>query len=162
MTADGDDIPMPSRVVRYVPFGRMDKDEHDNFLRPYPNAFAQRESEDYLSVTWCEYFNGSANEQIRCSVEAIRASNINVKPKACFCVANTPEVLAAIEDRGRRGRAIYLPEDDNAAHAGIYGIAPEDALLLERLSNEVWCEYLTKATADALPMSECAKSADVE
>ena len=161
LTADGDDLPNPGRVVRYVPFNRMEKDNDGNFLRPYPNAFEQREAEEYLSVTWCEFFEGSSDEQLRCSVEILRNSKIDVRPKACFCVANTPEVLAAIKERGRRGRVVYLPEDDNTAHAGVYGIAPNDALLLMRLAHEVWCNYLTRDAADALPMSECAKSGDV-
>lgn len=161
MTADGDDLPNPSRVVRYVPYSRMEKDEDDNFLRPYPNAFEQREVDDYLSVTWCEFFEGSTGEQLRCAVEALRKSR-RVGGKACFCLANTPEVLDAIENSGRRGRAVYLPEDDNPAHAGVYGIQPDDTLLQKRLADEVWCDYLTKDAADALPRSECAKSADVE
>ena len=102
MTADGDDLPNPSRVVRYVPFGRMDKDEDDNCLRPLPNAFEQKQGHEYLSATWCEFFDGASDEQLRCAVEALRKSKIDVRPKACFCVANTPEVLGAIEDRGRR------------------------------------------------------------
>jgi len=161
LTAEGDDLPNPSRVVRYVPYGKMRKDEDDNFLGPLPSAFEEREVDDNLSVTWCEYFDGSDEEQLSCSVEAIRNSNMNVKAKACFCVAETPNVLAAIDAAGDNGRAVYHPVDDNDAHAGIYGIAPDDAHLLARLADEVWCDYLTKDTADALPASGCAKSADV-
>ncbi|ANB33277.1 hypothetical protein M2324_003604 [Rhodovulum sulfidophilum] len=140
----------------------MRKDEDDNFLGPYPSAFEERAVDDYLSVTWCEYFVGSDDEQLRCSVEAIRSSNMDVRPKACFCLANTTDVLAAIDDAGSNGRAVYHPEGDNDAHAGIYGIAPEEAKLLARLADEVWCAFLTKDTANALPESGCAKSNDVE
>lgn len=140
----------------------MRKDENDNFLGPLPSAFEERELDDYLSVTWCEYFDGSEEEQLRCSIEAIRNSNINVKAKACFCVVEAPSVLVSIQDAGSVGRAVYHPEDDNDAHAGVYGIIPDEAQLLARLADEVWCEYLTKDTADALPTSTCAKSAEVE
>lgn len=118
--------------------------------------------DDYLSVTWSEYFEGSEEEQLRCSIEAIRNSNMNVKANACFCVAETPNILAAIDDAGSTGRAVYHPEDDNDAHAGIFGIAPDETRLLARLADEVWCDFLTKDSADALPESECAKSAKVE
>lgn len=161
MTVDGNDIPDLSRVVRYVPYGKMRKDEHDNFLGPYPSAFEERAVDNYLSITWCEYFAGLADEQLRCAVEAIRNSNMNVKAKACFCVADTSEVLNAIQGIGRLGRAIYHPEVDNDAHVGIYGIAPEEVQLLARLADEVWCDYLTKDAADALPTSECNRSANV-
>lgn len=162
MKADGDDLPNPSRVVRYVPYGKMRKDEDDNFLGPLPSAFEEREVDDYLSVTWCGYFEGSEEEQLRCSVEAIRNSNMTVKAKACFCIGRTPEILAAIYDAGSAGRAVYHPEDDNFAHAGIYGVAPDEAQLLARLAEEIWCDFLTNDAADALPESECAKSAHVD
>ena len=162
MTAEGDDLPNPCRVPRYVSYGRMRKDEDDNFLGPLPSAFEGREVDDYLSVTWCEYFAGSPDEQLRCSVEAIRNSTKKVTPKACFCWANAPDVLTAIQDAGRAGRAVYHPEDQNRAHAGVYGIAREDAQLLGWLADEVWRNYLTKETADAMPKSTCAKSAAVE
>lgn len=148
--------------MRYVPYGRMRKDEDDNFLGPYPNAFEVGSGHDYLSVTWCEYFVGSPDEQLRCSVEALRASALNVKSKACFCIADIPSLLATVWNFGRAARAVYYPEDDNPAHAGVFGIAPDDAQLLERLASEVWSSYLTKDTADALPTSACTKSDEID
>ena len=164
MVAKGDDLPIPSRVVRYVPSGRMRKHEDDDniIFGPNPNAFEQRATDNYLSVTWCQYFEGSKDQQLRCSIEAIRNSKLEVKPKACFCIAETDSLFAAIQDAGKHGRAVYHPEDDNLAHAGIYGIAPDELQLLARLADEVWSDYLTKGAADALPTSDCAKSANVE
>ena len=148
-------------MVRYVPFGRMRRDDFENCLGPNPNAFEQRAVDDYLSVTWCEYFAGNMDAQLRCAVEAIRSSKINVKAMACFCVADAPDVLNAIRSAGHADRAVYLPEEDNPAHAGVYGIAPDDAQLLARLADEVWCAFLTKEAADSLPTGACAKSAAV-
>lgn len=140
----------------------MEKDENGQLLGPYPNAFERRQVDEELSVTWCEYFVGEPNQQLRCAIEAIRNSKLDVKPLACFCVADTPRILDAVQDSGNRGRAVYLPEADNHAHAGIYGIDPENALLLQTLASEVWKEYLTKTIADNLPAAECAKSPKVE
>lgn len=161
MTADGDNLPNPSRIVRYVPYGKMRKDEDDNYIGPFPSAFEGRPVDHYLSVTWCEYSDGSQDSQLRCAIEAIRNSNINVKTMACFCVTDTPKVLDAISDTGRAGRAIFYPEEDNPAHAGVHGITPDDLLLLARLADEVWCSFLTKAAADALPLGNCIKSPEV-
>jgi len=158
LTANGDDLPNNSRVVRYVPYARMEKDENDQLLRPYPNAFERRAVDEELSVTWCEFFAGAPNQQLRCAIEAIRNSKLDVKSRACFCVAETPRLLDTIQIAGGQGRAIYLPEDGNEAHAGITGIDPENALLLQCLADEVWCEFYTKATADALPTGECVRS----
>jgi hypothetical protein len=132
----------------------------DDLIGPEYTAFQQRDTEDYLSVTWCEYFEGGNDQQLRCAIEAIRSSR-NVGGKACFCVALTTDVLGAVQDAGKTGRAVYYPEEDNAAHAGIHGISPDDSLLLAHLAEGVWYSYLTKEAADALPTSACAKSADV-
>lgn len=155
MVAEGEDLPSPGRLVRYVSYGKMRKDENDNFFGPEASAFALRNSESYLSVTWCEYFEGSKDEQLRCSIDAIRNSNLDVKPKACFCVAQIEIVFAAINDFGAVARAVYYPEHDNIAHAGVYGISPEETLLLEQLATEVWSDFLTKQAADALPVRDC-------
>ncbi len=163
LTADGDDLPNPSRVVRYVPYGKMRRDgDSDICLGPAPSAFEAGPRHRYLSVTWCEFFEGEADAQLRCAVEAIRGSKIGVRAKACFCVASAAEVLNAIADAGRVGRAVYHPEDDNAAHAGVHGVPSEEALLLSRLADEVWSTFLTKDTANALPTRNCTKSADIE
>ena len=81
MTADNEDLPNTSRVVRYVPYGRMRRDEDDNYLGPLPSAFEARPIDKYLSVTWCEYFEGSAHNQLGCAIEALRCSSISVNLK---------------------------------------------------------------------------------
>ena len=35
MTAEGDDLRNPSRIVRYVPYGKMRRDEDDNCIGPF-------------------------------------------------------------------------------------------------------------------------------
>lgn len=162
MTADGDDLPNPSRVVRDVPYSRMERDsETDEYLRPYPSAFQLKEGERDLSVTWCEYFSGSPDEQLRCAIEALRKSRV-IKSSACFCAASTPNILGAIADAGGKGRAVFLPVESNQAHAGILGIDRENTLLLQLLSEDVWCEFLTADQANALPISDCAKGPNVK
>ena len=161
MISDGDDLPNPSILVRYVGFNKMRKDENDNIISPYYTAFEERPAEDYLSVTWCEHYVGCPDEQLRCAIDAIRNSNIDVRPKACFCIVNTEQLKAASAGHGAKIREVYLPEDDNPAHAGIYGISPTETILLEKLATETWSRFLTKDAADALPQSKCAKFAGV-
>lgn len=162
LVSSGDDLPNPSTVVRYVGYARMARDEDENILGPLPSAFAERPHDDYLSVTWSEYFEGTPGSRIRCAIEAIRASNIDVKPKACFCIADTRELLMVIDEHGPVGRAVFLPEDDNPAHAGIYGVSPDEAQLLETLAASTWGSFLTKEMADQLPLTVCAKSPEVD
>ena len=140
----------------------MERDpDTDEYLGPYPVAFQPKEGEKDLSVTWCEYFVGTPDEQLRCAIEALRKSR-DIRNSACFCVATTPEIFGAITARDGTGRAVYLPVESNRAHAGILGIDRENALLLQLISEEVWCEFLTKVQADALPKRDCAKSPNVK
>lgn len=161
MTADGDDLPNPSKVVRLVSYARMRRDADDNTFGPLPEAFVERPADDYLSVTWCEYFQGNEKAQLRCAIEALRSSNMTIKDSACFCIGETSEIVAAIEAHGAVGRAIYYPEDDNPAHAGIHGVDQDAVLLQAFLADEVWNEFLTKQGADAIALGDCQKSQGV-
>lgn len=169
MVSEGDELPNPSTVVRYAGFGQMEKDRDDVVSGPSPTAFHGRPREDYLSVTWCEYFVGDPDVQLRCAIEAIRNSKYTSAPKGCFCVGSTDEIVGAGQKYGRHPRAVYHPEPDNKAHAGIYEVAPldldavtnEEALLLGLLASQAWSRFFTKDMADALPLAQCEKSPDV-
>ena len=153
--------------MRYVGFNQMEHND-GNVVGPLPTAFEGRATDDSLSVTWCEYFSGDRDHQLRCAIETIRGS-MNVKPKACFCVAQTDHLATAGATFGRAPRAVYLPVPGNDAHTGIYDVMPadleaitEDELkLLGLLAGQAWSRFLTKEIADALPLAECEKSPDV-
>jgi hypothetical protein len=148
------------RVVRYVPWGKLRRDEDDNVLGSLPAAFALREDEEYLSVTWCEYFAGTPDESLRCAIEAIRGSAIKVGQKARFAVGEVGRLRRRAEGRekARKLRIIHEPEDDNQAHAAIRHWPREDDELLELLAEDEWSKLLTAADADALPLTDCLKS----
>lgn len=170
MVSDGDELPNPSTVVRYANLGQMAKDKDDVVSGPSETAFHGRQGEDYLSVTWTEYFVGTDDQRLRCAIEALRNSNFTVKTKGCFCVGTTDEIIAAGQKHGRHPKAVYHPEPDNKAHAGIYDVAPKDldavtdeeALLLDLLVGQAWSRFYTKEMADALPLGECSNSPDVQ
>ena len=169
MVSEGDELPNPSTVVRYAGFAQMDKDKDETVFGPSPTAFQGRRNEDYLSVTWCEYFVGTPEAQLRCAIEALRNSSYKPTAKGCFCVGMTDEISAVGRRHGRSPRAVYHPEEDNKAHAGIYDLVPrdldavtdEEAHLLNTLAGQEWSHFLTKEMADALPLEVCEKSADV-
>lgn len=163
MTSRGDDLPNPTRVLRFVPYGRMLRDpDDDRFICPAPEAFRPRPGEDYLSVTWCEYYQGSREQQLRCAIEAMRNSSLTVGNKACFCEVDTGVLFAAMAHFGRAGRAVYLPEDDNEAHSGLYGLSEDDGLILEVISDTFAQSWLDKERADGLPICECIRSIEGE
>jgi hypothetical protein len=51
-------LPDDHHVVRYVPWARLRKDEHENVIGVLGAAFRLRDGEQYLSATWAEFFSG--------------------------------------------------------------------------------------------------------
>lgn len=155
--------------MRYAGFAQMEKDQNDVVSGPSATAFHGRRNEDYLSVTWCEYFVGAADLQLRCAIEALRNSKYTPAPKGCFCVGKIDQISSAGRNHGRDPKAVYHPEEDNKAHAGIHDVAPrdldaitdEETVLLDLLATQAWSRFLTKDMADTLPLALCEKSPDV-
>src|ERR1700731_389524 len=52
-------VPPSDHVMRYAAYGRLRRDGDDNVLGLLPQAFLRKENEEYLSVTWVEYFPGA-------------------------------------------------------------------------------------------------------
>src|SRR5262245_33440033 len=85
-------LPDKDHVVRYVPWARLRKDEHDNVLGVLGAAFKLRDTETYLSATWAEFFPGSRGDCIATAIKTIRKSRIEVRPRSGFAVANVKRV----------------------------------------------------------------------
>lgn len=145
------------RIVRFVPWGKLRRDEDDNVLGCLPAAFALRDEEEFLSVTWCEYFAGAPDEQLRCAIEAIRNSDLRVGRKAQFAVGLVGAIRARAESRSgaRKLRIIHEPESDNAAHSAIRHWPRDDDELLDLLAQDEWSSLFTADQADDLPFSKC-------
>lgn len=148
------------RVLRYVAWAKLRRDEDDNVLGVLPQAFQLREGEEYLSVTWCEYFSGNPDEQLRCAVEAIRNSDIDVRPKAQFASGTVKAIRAHMESdpRNRKLRFVHEATEDNAAHTAIRRWSDSSDDLLDLLAAEVWADLYDKNKADSLPLCACASN----
>jgi hypothetical protein len=109
-----------------------------------------RPAEDTLSTTWVEYFAGARQDQVHGAIRAIRASNLDVKPKSGFVIGNVGNIIDAATDRGHSVRILHEPEDDNKAHVLLRRWPREDAELFELLADTVWCEFLLN-TDPAIP-----------
>ncbi|MCY0149850.1 hypothetical protein OEG84_19635 [Hoeflea sp. G2-23] len=145
-------------MLRYVGWSHLRKDDDQNVLGVLPSAFYLRDEENYLSVTWCEYFDGLPDESLRCAIEAIRGS-IRVGGKARFALANVGSIKSTMENEaGVKLRIEHLPEEDNPAHAAVKRWPNENFDLLELIASDAWAETIDATSANALPMSACALS----
>lgn len=135
-------LPDDHHCLRYVPWARLRKDEHENVIGVLSAAFRLRDDEEYLSATWIEYSPGTFRGQIEASVKIIRASEIAVTPRSGFAIGNVSRIKSAcLEDtRKHRIRIIHEAEDDNVAHAALRGWPRDNEDLLSLIAEDVWCD----------------------
>jgi hypothetical protein len=142
-----------------VPWARVRKDEDNNVCGILGEAFCLRPGEEYLSVTWCEYFDGDNLCQLKCAVEAIRKSKLEVRPKGRFAVASVGLVDSFLTEARHHVRFIHESEQDNPAHTALRRWPVDEVELMERLALDLWSTSYSKDDIDALRMSECSPSA---
>jgi hypothetical protein len=134
-------LPHEHHVVRYVPFGKLRKDEDDNPIGILGAAFELRDGEPYLSTTWLEYFAGSRSDQITAAIQAVRASRLSVSAKSGFAIGRIGAIATACAEHRHGIRIIHEPEDDNHAHAAVRRMPRNDDELLELLAAESMIAY---------------------
>lgn len=135
-------IPKEDRILRYVSWARLRKDEDNNVVGILPQAFALRESEEYLSATWVEFFDGAHEHSLFKAVNEIRNSKIDVKPKSGFAIGIVDDIMRSCENIGRRIRVIHEPEDDNKAHAALRQWPKDSTELFARLAAHEWSKFI--------------------
>jgi len=128
------------RVLRYVPWTRLRKDEDDNVIGVLGIAFKLRPGEPYLSATWVEFFQ--SDEPVVEAIRTIRSSKIEVRPKSGFALGIIKRIDEECKSRTRKVRFLHEATEDNAAHAAIRGWPDEDDELLERLAEDAWGETI--------------------
>jgi hypothetical protein len=136
-------LPPEHHVVRYASWNKLRKDEHDNVIGVLGVAFQRRPTEETLSVTWLEYFDGSRWQQIVDAIRAIRASALETKPKSAFAIGQVGAIKTVCESRQVKVRILHEPEPDNKAHAVVRSLPREDMELLELLAAEAWAEVVS-------------------
>jgi hypothetical protein len=124
------------RVVRYVPWAKLRKDEDDNVLGVLGVAFKLRPSEVYLSATWVDYFQSA--DPVVDAILTIRASDINVRPKSGFAVGVVERIDGECKSRKHKIRYIHEACKHNAAHTALRGWPKDDDELFECLAEDAW------------------------
>jgi len=148
----GKNLPDKDHVIRYVPWGRLLKDEDENVLGFLWHAFQLRPEEDYLSVNWLEFYDGDRETQIRLSVWEIRVSF--KKPlgvKSAFAIGNVAQVKETCQAAGSRVRVVHEPEPNNPGHSGIRQLLRDDLSLLEALAADAFTERVNNADIPPKP-----------
>lgn len=140
----GKNLDATHRVLRYVPWAKLRKDENDNVIGVLGTAFKLRQNEPYLSATWIEFFQSA--DPVSESIVAVRASDIDVRPKSGFAVGVVKRIGEECIARKRKIRFVHESRDDNPAHAALRGWPDEDGDLLERLAADAWSETILNSS----------------
>jgi hypothetical protein len=143
-------LPDEDHVMRYVPWGRLRKDQDDNVLGFLGDAFKLRPTEDHLSVNWLEYFDGDRNAKIRASVRVFRKT-MDVGGKSAFGIGNVAKIKSVCRAYSATVRIVYEPRDDNGSHSGIRRLPRDDFTLLEALAADAFVELIHNG---AVPFEE--------
>jgi hypothetical protein len=151
-------LPPEHHVVRYVPWGKLRKDENDpeKVIGVLGEAFKMRPIDDTLSTTWLEYFAGSRTEQVSGAVRAVRASKLDVKAKSGFAIGNVGNISAATEAHGYSIRVLHEPDDDNKAHVAVRRWPRDDMELFEILATDAWSEIVLNNNKNIPPGPQAA------
>jgi hypothetical protein len=137
-------IPPEHTLVRYVPWSKLRRDgeNDDAVIGVLATAFVLRASEEYLSATWLQFFNGDRPTMVRSAVNAIRASSIDVRTKSGFALGMVRVISDACEKHGASIRVIHEREDDNEAHVAVRRWPRENADLFDLMADEAWAELI--------------------
>jgi len=150
----GKNLPDEDHVIRYVPWGRLRRDEEDNILGFLPQAFQLRPEEDYLSVNWLEYHDGDRERQIRLSVWDMRASfEKPLGAKSAFAISNVAQVKKTCQGFGSRVRVIHEPDlPKNPGHSAIRQLPRDDLNLLDAMAADAFTDRVSNIDIPPRPV----------
>ena len=115
----GDPLPDEHHVLRYCPPSKIDDDG-----LPAVEAFLPRESDNFLSTNWMEYFNEGEVGDVIAQVLVVLRKKLTIKGKGKLARLNVGEAKSAARAAGYGNVNIEeRPEKGDLSHAGIVGYA---------------------------------------
>lgn len=147
---NGDELPDPHHVMRFVPKKHLIKDDDGNLTGGiFPEAFQLKpKDEKRLSVTWLEYFAGDYTDQRTAAIKALRAS-LNIRPNDGFAVGQIAGIKARCNSRRHKIRVVHAPVDSNKAHAEVLQLPENEMILLEELATGEWSTLVLNSAVEA-------------
>src|SRR5215470_511593 len=103
-------------LVRHIPASEIDDQEG----RPmaFPQAFALRPKETYLSNGWLEFFDGTTHQQLS-GVVAMMSKTRTVKAHHALAIGRVGDIKEACASFNQNVRILHEPFPDNLAYATI-------------------------------------------
>jgi hypothetical protein len=131
--------------LRFAAWGRLRKEgEGNKVVGLLPQALERKLGEEYLSVTWVEYFPGDKAAQIVAAVRAFRATH-SAGGKSAFGIANVGILHEKCLSKGSRVRVTHEPEVKNKGHSAIRQLPDDNLDLLDLLAKEAFTDLIFNA-----------------
>jgi hypothetical protein len=135
-------------VLRHVPSKKLIKDEDDNIIGFFPEAFAPRPSDtNGVSVNWIEYFNETHEDNLLKSIQLFRNMR-KISRNSAFGVGNVEKIKKTVEDHNRKIRIVFDGHENNPSHSLIRDLTTDDLLLLETLATNAFDLILNNNISD--------------
>lgn len=113
----GDPLPDEHHVLRYCPPSKIDDDG-----LPAVEAFLPRETDNFLSTNWMEYFNEAEVDDVVAQVLVVLRKKLTIKRKGQLAQLNVSDARCAARAAGYGNVNIEeRPENGDPSHAGIVG-----------------------------------------
>jgi hypothetical protein len=110
-------LPEADHVIRIVKPSLVMRDEANQVIGCFPQAFRLRDDERDLSVNWLEHFPGAKEERLR---QVRDHAEVEVRPNTGFACINVGVIHESCADLSLEVRIIHEPTDDNPAHSAIH------------------------------------------
>lgn len=124
-------------LVRHIRESEID--DQEGRLLAFPQAFALRPKETYLSNGWLEFFDGPEGAQLS-GVTAMMSATRQVKAHHALAIGRAGEIRDACSSFDQKVRILHEPFPENLAYATIRRINTDEAQLLELLAQDAWSD----------------------
>jgi hypothetical protein len=124
-------------LVRHIRESEID--DQEGKLMAFPQAFALRPNETYLSNGWLEFFDGPTDAQLS-GVAAMMSPTRRVKAHHALAIGRVGDIRDACLSFDQKVRILHEPFPENLAYATIRRLKTDEAQLLELLAQEAWSD----------------------
>lgn len=135
-------IPDQHHIARYIPYTRTRRhSETDEIIGILGSALQLKENEDYLSVSWIEFYVGDWQEQFQSAANGM-ASRQTIGPKGAIAWASVRDFHKICVSKQQRVRIIHLDDDAlNPGHSAVRRMPRDDQDLLDLLASEAFQNF---------------------